>query len=298
LKRRDFIKAAGLAGASLATPLKLTKIAEAAAPVDIAVASGGDPAKITRAAIEALGGMGRFIREGEQVVVKPNMAWDRTPEYAANSNPLVVAEVVRMCLEAGASRVRVFDRPVNDPRRAYIQSGIQEACEAAGGEVVHIDRRRFKKISIPGGRALKSWDFYSDVINADALVNVPIAKHHSLAGLTMGIKNWMGIIGRRRNIIHQKLNTALVDITRVIRPRLTVIDAVRILTANGPQGGSLEDVKQMDTVIAGPDQVSVDSYGATLFGMKGEDLGYIRESVEAGLGVADLDLLKIKKVRV
>ncbi|MCK4911555.1 MAG: DUF362 domain-containing protein [Thermodesulfovibrionales bacterium] len=299
MKRRDFIISTGVAGAGMLIPGALGALASTAAegPADLAVATGSDPAKITRAAVEALGGMDLFVNKGESVVVKPNMAWDRTPEYAANSNPLVVAEVVRMCLEAGAAQVRVFDRTVNDPRRCYEQSGIRAAAEAAGASVVHIDRRRFKKVQIPGGTVLKTWEFYSEALEADALINVPIAKHHGLAKLTMGMKNLMGVIGNRRSVIHQKLDSALVDISRVIRPRLTVLDAVRILTANGPQGGSLDDVKRLDTVVAGADQVSVDSLGATLFGMKGSDLGYVREAEAAGLGTADLSRLNIVRVK-
>ena len=300
MKRRDFIISTSVAGAGMLVPgvLGAFQGPPGKGAPDLAVASGDNPAHITRAAVEALGGMGLFVNKGDIVVVKPNMAWDRTPEYAANSNPLVVAEVVRMCLEAGAAQVRVFDRTVNDSRRAYIQSGIQKACEEAGAKVAHIDRRRFKKVRIPGGTVLKTWEFYSEALEADALINVPIAKHHSLAGLTMGMKNWMGVIGKRRSIIHQKLDSALVDIARVIKPRLTVLDAVRILTANGPQGGSLSDVKRLDTVIAGADQVSVDSYGATLFGMKGTQLGYIREAVKAGLGRADIDALNILHIEL
>ncbi len=296
MKRRDFLITTGIAGASALVPRGMGALAEAATTPDLAVAKGPDPARITRAAVEALGGMGRFVKKGELVIVKPNMAWDRTPEFASNSNPFVVAEVVKMCMEAGAGRVRVFDRPVNDPRRSYRQSGIMEAAQAQGAEVVQMDQRRYKKVTIPGGIALKHWKFYSEVLEADALINVPVAKHHGLAGLTMGMKNWMGVIGGRRSLIHQKIDNSIVDLSRVIKPRLTVLDAVRILVANGPQRGSLDDVKRMDTVVAGPDQVAVDSFGATLFGMKASDLGYLRVAASEGMGVTDLNALKIKRV--
>jgi uncharacterized protein (DUF362 family) len=298
MKRRDFLRLAGAAGAGVLVPSGLVPLAGAAdgGKPGLAVARGASPAKIARAAVDALGGMARFIKKGETVVVKPNMAWDRRPEYAANTNPEVVAEVVRMCLEAGAKRVKVFDRPVNDPRRCYVQSGIKEAALAAGAEVPFMDGRRYKKTRIPGGKAITRWPLYTEVLEADALINVPVAKHHGLGGLTMAMKNWMGVMGGRRNMIHQRLDESLADLARVIRPRLTVLDAVRILTANGPQGGSLEDVKRLDTIIAGVDQVAVDSYGATLFGMKGSDLGYIREAVREGLGVGDLS--KVQTIEV
>jgi uncharacterized protein (DUF362 family) len=296
--RRDFIKITTLAGIGLSLPHELIHIAEAAAAaakVDLAVASGSSPAKITSAAINALGGIGKFISRGDIVVVKPNMAWDRTPEQAGNTNPEVVATVVKLCFEAGAKKVKVFDRPVNDPRRCYVQSGIADAARASGATVDYVDERKFRDMSIKGN-ALKSWPLYTEIFEADKVINIPVAKHHSLAKLTLSMKNWMGIMGGARNRIHQRLDESLVDISMTVKPTLTILDAVRILTANGPQGGSLSDVKKMNTVIAGIDQVAVDSFGATLFGMKGSDLGYVRLGAQSGLGVMDLSKLNIQKI--
>jgi uncharacterized protein (DUF362 family) len=298
--RRDFIKVTTLAGMGLSLPHGLMHIAEsavAAAKVDLAVATGSSPAKVTAAAINAMGGIGKFISRGDTVVVKPNMAWDRTPEQAGNTNPEVVATVVRLCLEAGAKKVKVFDRPVNDPRRCYVQSGIADAARALGATVDYVDERKFRDMSIRGN-VLKSWPLYTEVFEADKVINIPIAKHHGLAKLTLSMKNWMGIMGGTRNRIHQRLDESLVDISMTVKPALTILDAVRILTANGPQGGSLSDVKMMNTVIAGIDQVAVDSFGATFFGMKGSDLGYVRLGAQAGLGVMDLSKLNIRKISV
>ena len=300
MDRREFLKAAALTGAGLSIPNRLdlfTQSAEAAGAIDLAVAHGSSPAKITKAAIDALGGIRKFISKGDVVVIKPNIGWDRTPEQAANTNPEVVATVVKLCFEAGAKKVKVFDRPVNDPRRCYVQSGIADAAGAAGAEVNHVDERKFRDVKI-NGEALKTWPLYSEVLDADKVINIPIAKHHSLAKITMAMKNWMGMMGGSRRQIHQKLDESLVDLTLVIKPTLTILDAVRILTANGPQGGSLTDVKRLDIVIAGADQVAVDSYGATLFGMKGSDLGYVKLADKRGLGIMDLSKLKIKKIRV
>jgi uncharacterized protein (DUF362 family) len=296
--RREFIKITTLAGIGLSLPDGLIHIAEAAAAaakVDLAVASGSSPAKITTAAINALGGIGKFISRGDIVVVKPNMAWDRTPEQAGNTNPEVVATVVKLCFEAGAKKVKVFDRPVNDPRRCYVQSGIADAARASGATVDYVDERKFRDMSIKGN-AIKSWPLYTEVFEADKVINIPVAKHHSLAKLTLSMKNWMGIMGGARNRIHQRLDESLVDISMTVKPTLTILDAVRILTANGPQGGSLSDVKKMNTVIAGIDQVAVDSFGTTLFGMKGSDLGYVRLGAQSGLGVMDLSKLNIQKI--
>jgi uncharacterized protein (DUF362 family) len=177
-----------------------------------------------------------------------------------------------------------------------VQSGIESAAQKAGAEVSHIDDRKFKDVAIPKGEAIKSWPLYRDILEADKIINVPIAKHHSLSGLTLSFKNWMGVMGGSRGRIHQNINESLVDLATVIRPTLVVLDAVRILTANGPQGGNLKDVKQLDTIVAGVDQVAMDSFGATLFGKKGADLGVVAAAHRRGIGTMDLDKLVIKKI--
>ncbi|MDX9714991.1 MAG: DUF362 domain-containing protein [Dissulfurispiraceae bacterium] len=298
MKRRDFLKAAVTSSAALSIPSglpELISICESAAVPDLVVSTGRSPAKITRAAVNALGGMPHFISKGDTVAIKPNIGWDRAPEYAANTNPEVIAEVIRMCYESGAKKVALFDRPVNDPRRCYMQSGISEAARAAGAEVTFIDERRFRDTKI-NGEAIKSWPLYEPLLAADKIINIPIAKHHGLSKLTMSMKNWMGVMGGRRSHIHQKLDESLADLCLVIKPTLTILDAVRILYANGPQGGSLDDVKKLDTIVAGVDQVAVDAYGATLFGMKGSDLGYVRMAAQRGLGEMDLSKLNIRKI--
>ena len=298
MNRRDFIKLTAIAGIGLSIPRNFDSFiapAEASEKIDLAVAHGVSPSKITRAAIDAMGGMKMFISRGDIVVVKPNIAFDRLPEHAATTNPEVVAAVVQMCYEAGAKKVKVFDRTVNDARRCYVQSGIADAAKAAGADVSYIDERKFKEMNIKG-EALKSWPLYTEVFEADKVINIPIAKHHGLAKLTMSMKNWMGVMGGSRRTIHQRLDESLVDLSMAIKPTLTILDAVRILTANGPQGGNLDDVKKMDTVIVGVDQVAVDSFGATLFGMKGSDLEYVKIADKMGLGKMDISKLKIKRI--
>lgn len=299
MDRREFLKMAGISGIGMSVPGSIDALinsADASPKSNIVVATGKSPAKITRAAIDAFGGIRKFISKGDVVAVKPNMAWDRRPAQAANTNPYVVGTVVRLCIEAGAKQVKVFDRVVNDPRRCYVQSGIAAAAEAAGGDVIHVDERKFRDLEI-NGKALKSWPIYTEILDADKVINIPIAKHHGLAKLTMSMKNWMGVMGGRRSQIHQDLDQSLVDLSMALKPALTVLDAVRILTANGPQGGSLSDVKQMDTVIVGTDQVAIDSFGATLFGMNGSDLGYVKLAARAGFGTMDLDKMDIKRIK-
>jgi uncharacterized protein (DUF362 family) len=300
MNRRDFLKTTIIAGAGISIHGNFDCFIRnlyASDHVDIAVAQGRPPGTITKAAIDAIGGMGKFISNGDIVVVKPNIGWDRKPEQAANTNPEVMAAIVNLCYDAGASNVKVFDSPVSDPRRCYKQSGIADAASAAGAEVSFIDKRKFKKVAI-NGIVLKDWPLYTEILEADKIINVPIAKTHGLATLTLGMKNWMGVMGGWRSRIHQRLDESLVDVSRVIKPTLIVLDAVRILTANGPQGGSLDDVRELNTVIAGTDQVAVDAYGATLFGLTGADLGYVRIGHQSGLGTMDLSKLVIRKVVV
>jgi uncharacterized protein (DUF362 family) len=322
LSRRTFIKltATVAAGAALAscttkqsniTPTEAATAAETnptettsnpepfptTAPAYLAVAHGPDPAATTRAAIDALGGMASFVSSGFDVIIKPNICTDyHPPEYAATTNPTVVATLVTMCLEAGAKRVRVMDYPFGGTAKsAYAISGISDAVEAAGGEMHVMSQNKYTVVEIPQGRDITSVEIYPDILEADLLINVPIAKDHGSTRLTLGGKNLMGVI-LDRGMMHFNLTQRIADLTSLVRPALTVIDAVRILTANGPTGGDLADVKQMDTVIASRDIVAADSYATTLFGLTGADIGYIRASADMGLGTMDLTSINIQEI--
>ncbi|MGB9870835.1 MAG: DUF362 domain-containing protein [Anaerolineae bacterium] len=263
----------------------------------LAVARGGEPEDLVRRAIHALGGMGRFVRPGADVIIKPNICIAyHTYEYAATTNPWVVAALVRMAYEAGARRVRVMDHPFGGmPEEAYARSGIADQVRAAGGEMEVMARIKFVETEIPQGLDLRQCAIYDDILKADVVINVPIAKHHSLARLTLGMKNLMGTIWDRP-MMHRNLGQRLADLASRIRPTLTVVDAVRILTAHGPTGGNLDDVRKLDTVIASPDIVAADAFAATLFGLRPEDLDYVRAGVAMGLGRADLENLRIAEV--
>jgi uncharacterized protein (DUF362 family) len=276
---------------------------ETSAPVSgqtyLAVARGADPAEITQTALAALGGIERFVKSGNDVIIKPNICVSyHPPEYAATTNPTVVATLVTLCLGAGARRVRVMDRPFGGtPEAAYAASGIGEAVQAAGGEMEVMSPVKFANFAIPDGRDITEWEVYQDIVNADVLINVPIAKHHSLARLTLGGKNLMGVVARP-NRLHRNLGQRVADLTSLVRPTLTVIDAVRILKAHGPTGGNLNDVQQLDTIIASHDIVAADAYGATLFAKTGSDIGYIKAAAEMGLGTMDLSNIKIEEISV
>ena len=270
-----------------------------AAYPDLVVARGGEPEELVQRALAALGGMEQFVRSGDDVIVKPNICVGyHTYEYAATTNPWVVAALVRLCLEAGARRVRVMDYPFGGgPEQAYARSGIQEQAAAAGGEMEIMPLFKFVPTEIPQGLDLRQCDIYDDVLNADVVIDAPIAKHHGLARLTLGMKNLMGVI-RDRPMMHRNLGQRLADLASRIQPALTVVDAVRILVDHGPGGGSLDDVKKMDTVIVSPDIVAADGYAATLFGLQPDDLAYVRAATAMGLGRSDLDSLKIEEIAV
>jgi len=282
---------AGMTSIPTATPF--------AAHPDLVVARGGEPEEMVQRALAALGGMERFVRPGDDVIVKPNICVGyHTYEYAATTNPWVVAALVRLCLEAGARRVRVMDYPFGGgAEQAYVRSGIQEQVAASGGEMEIMPQFKFVSTEIPQGLTLRQCDIYDEVLNADVVIDAPIAKHHGLARLTLGMKNLMGVI-RNRPMMHRNLGQRLPDLTSRIQPALTIVDAVRILVDNGPTGGSLDDVKKMDTVIVSPDIVAADSYAATLFGLQPNDLAYVRAATDMGLGRSDLDSLDIEEISI
>jgi uncharacterized protein (DUF362 family) len=292
------------AAAPTAAPSQPTTAAPApssgAAYLAVARGAGADPAELTRRAIAAVGGIERFVKPGADVIVKPNICHAyHGPEYATTTNPQVVAAIVSLCLGAGAKRVRVMDFPFGGaPQAAYAVSGIEDAVKAAGGQMDVMKSMRFREVPIPDGRALKKWKVYGDILDADTVINVPIAKNHGSAVLTLSMKNLMGVVENRNGMHARGLHQSIADICTVVRPQLTVVDATRILLRNGPTGGNLDDVKQTDTVIASADMVAADSYAATLFGLTGPDIDYIRFGSEMGLGQMDLGAIKVEEIAV
>ena len=298
--RRDFLKTSVLVGGGLLTTdfLALTRAALAADPLpamsiarwDEAALAGADLAKaavgLTEAAIASLGGMDRFVNKGDTVWIKPNIGWNRRPELAANTNPDVVGVLVRLCQAAGAKTVKVGDHPCQPARQAYRNSGISKAVEAAGGKMVYLDEKRFKDMQL-GGEFLKEWPVYLEVTDADLVINVPILKHHGLTKVSMAMKNYMGVIGGNRSTWHQNMDACVTDITRFMKPKITVLDAVRVLTAHGPQGGDPNDVEVRGIVAASTDIVALDAYGATLMGHEPADIGYVATAANSGLGTMD-----------
>jgi len=260
----------------------------------LTVVQGGEPRALVQRALEDLGGIRRFVSRQDVVVLKPNIAWDRTPDQAANTNPDLVAEVVRQCWQAGAKRVIVTDVSCNEPRRCFQRSGIQAAARAEGAEVILPDPDLFREVDI-GGVVLKSWPVFTPFLEADKIFNLPIAKHHVLTGATLGMKNWYGILGGQRNRLHQQIHQSLADLAAFMLPTVTLLDCYRILLRNGPTGGNLEDVALKKTLVAGTDPVAVDAYVAKAYwNLDPAQMPYLEMAAARGLGTVDFAALQVK----
>ena len=250
------------------------------------------PAALVERALADMGGMARFVSRGDTVVVKPNIAWDRLPEHAATTNPEVVAAIVRLCKAAGAGSVIVTDVSCNEAEACFERSGIAAAAKAAGAEVVLPHTRFFTRVDLKGG-TLGEWPVLEPFLDANKLINVPIAKHHSLTGVTLGMKNWYGLIGGDRSRLHQRIHESIVDLTSFAKPTLTVMDGYRVLMRNGPTGGDVDDVEMKRTVVASVDPVAVDAYAALAWwNLAAPRVRHLRLAEERGLGKMDFASLR------
>lgn len=255
------------------------------------VARGPDPVVNVKSIIDRMGGMKQFVNPSDVVVIKPNIGWERTPVFGANTHPEVVGELAKLCLAQKPERVIVCDCPVaRDSKRSFELSGIEKAALAAGAEVVFPENSSYKTVTI--SKRLGVWDILNPFVIATKIINVPVAKHHSLSGVTAGMKNWIGITTKLRMLFHNDIHQSIADLANLMKPTLTIMDATRILMAKGPEGGNLDDVKQMQTVAASVDPVSLDAWASGLFGLERGDWPksiYIAETM--GLGVADFTSL-------
>lgn len=313
MDRRDFLKTAALTGLSLSTlgcmnssPEKpasappapaATAPAGSPSPYDLTVVQGTDPLALLDRGFKAIGGINSHVRKNASVLIKPNFSVPRTPEEAATTSTAMVAALVRMCLAAGAREVKVVDQPLNSstPVLCLERTGIRQAVEAAGGKVLTYNgvRDAFRPVSF-AGKTMTSFEYAKDALDADLFINFPILKHHRGAKLTLGMKNMMGLIWDRRYLHSSDLHQGIAELAAFRKPHLTIMDAVRGITDNGPVGPG--PVREYGQLIFGTDQVAVDAYSASLFGMKPQDVGYIRIASEMGLGRIDWEKLRIQKV--
>jgi uncharacterized protein (DUF362 family) len=296
--RRDFLKSAA-AGAAL-TLAGQPAFLNAGEEYDLAVISG-DPAPATRKALEVMGGISRFVKKGQRVVLKPNMSFARTPESGCNTHPQVVVTVAQACLEAGAQQVMVLDYTLYKSELCLEKSGIREACKSIKGVYVIAieDRKFFREIKVPQGKILQRVEIMKEVLDSPVLISLPVAKSHSNTGVSMGIKGLMGLIWDRGSFhTRYNINEALADLATVIKPQLSILDASRALVSGGPSGPG--EVQKPNLIIAGVDPIAVDSYGVTVapwYGrnFKGRQVEHLLVAHQRGLGKIDLDQLRILK---
>jgi len=273
------------------------RVPDSASFPSLVIVRGRHIEKMVTASLEKLGGISRFISPGDRVLIKPNVGWDRQPEQAANTSPELVGAVVALCRQARAADVWVTDVSINDPYRCFARSGIEAAVVKSGGTVKYTTESDFVLTDLRG-QALKVWPvsrFYHEV---DKVINIPVVKHHSLSKCTISMKNWYGVLGGRRNRLHQDINTSIADLGSAIRPTLTLIDATRVLVRNGPTGGNISDVAIKNTIIAGLDEIALDSYSLNFLDLKVEDVPFLTIGEKRGIGVTDWKSLNYAELNV
>jgi uncharacterized protein (DUF362 family) len=298
MTRRKFLKtaAAGIVLGVAGSP----SFSFAKEEYDLAVMTG-DPVAATKKALEALGGISRFVKKGQRVVLKPNMSFARTPDFSATTHPLVVATVAQACMEAGAERVLVLDHTLQRAELCLERTGIRDACKNIPG--VHVlalqEKKFFGEIKIPQGKVLERVEVFREILDGHVLINIPVAKSHSATGVSLGLKGLMGMIWDRESFHSQfNINQAIADLATVIKPQLTILDATRALVSGGPGGPG--EVKKPNLVIAGIDPIAVDSYGVSMVpwygqNFRGRQVEHVLIAHQRGLGKIDLDQLKIFK---
>ena len=283
---------------SAGQPTELPDFSAAGMSGKMAIATGANRVKTVRRALDSVGGIGKFIRHGDRVVLKVNAGFAMPPMLSATTHPDLVAEIVRLCLAAGAAAVIVTDNSINDPVSCFELSGIARAARTAGAAVVLPDANLFKPITLYGGTLIRDWPFLAaPLAGATRLIGIAPVKDHYRAGASMIMKNWYGLLGGRRNIFHQNINDVVKELALLVKPTLVILDGTTTMMTNGPTGGSLSDLKPTNTMIVGTDQVAADAFGATLLGKRADDLPYITKASVAGAGTANYELLNPVRVK-
>ena len=254
----------------------------------MSIARGSDRTRSLQLALQALGGIEAFVRKGDRVLLKVNAAFASPPMLSATTHPDLVAELTRLCLKAGAASVAVTDNPINDPASCFALTGIGQAGRSAGAEVILPEERFFKPLTVADARLIRNWPVLTaPLAGVTKLIGLAPVKDHHRSGASMAMKNWYGLLGGRRNIFHQDIQTIIAELAFMVKPTLVVLDGTTAMMTNGPTGGSLADLKQTGTLIAGTDQVAVDAFGATLLGKTAADLPFISKAEALGAGSAN-----------
>jgi len=260
----------------------------------MSIISGSDRTKTVRKAIELLGGIDRFVKPGETVLLKPNIGFSRPPRICATSHPDIIAEITRLCYEYGkAKKVYITDNPINSPQSCFEISQIAAAAEKNGAEIILPKQTLFKSITLEGGKLIQKWPFlYEPIANVDKVIGIAVVKDHARSGASMTMKNWYGLLGGGRNIFHTNINNIITELAMLVKPTLVILDATEIMVSNGPTGGSASDLKRVNIMIASCDQVAADAFGAGLLGLKPSALPYLIKANDLKIGTIDYQSLK------
>lgn len=300
MRRRDFLR--GMGAAACAAPLTnrlLGSGAETAKlPFDLVAVKDGEPEAMFDKAIESLGGMKAFVQRNQKVLVKPNIGWSVTPECGANTHPGLVRRVIEHCLKAGAKEVVVFDHTCNEWRECYDKSGIEKAAKTAGGKVApgH-DEKYYQAASVAKAKKLTNVKEHELLGDCDVFINLPVLKCHKATSLTIAMKNLMGVVWDRKFWHGNDLHQCIADYACFRQPDLNIVDAYRVMKANGPRGKSEDDIVMMKALLVSPHLLAVDAAAAKLYGMNPEDVGYMKMAQEAGLGSMSLEGLRINRLQ-
>jgi uncharacterized protein (DUF362 family) len=259
----------------------------------MSIVTGADRKVTVNKAIDLLGGIGRFIKSGDRVLLKPNVGFAKAPSLGATTNPELVAEVIKMCKRGGAQEVLVTDNPISDAESCFTLSGIAKATSEAGGKVVLPKDSYFKPTTLNNSALIKNWPIlFEPLTGINKVIGIAPIKDHSRSGASMAMKNWYGLLGGRRNIFHQDINTIIAELAMMVRPTLVILDGTEVMMTNGPTGGSIADLRRANTLIASCDQIAADAFGCTLLNLQPSDLLYLAKAQAFGVGTADYQSLK------
>jgi len=307
MKRREFIIKSIGAGAVVGSALTFSKYFDLLGgnnfpqgdPFDLVAIRGGEAYEMFETGIKSLGGMKNFVSPGQTVVVKPNIGWDAIPERAANTNPKLIGQIIKSCLEAGAKEVYVFDNTCDKWNKCYKNSGIEKAAKDAGAKVVPGNiESNYRTVEIPGAEKLKNPKVHELILDSDVFINVPVLKSHGSTKLTISMKNLMGIVWDRKFWHKNDLNQCIADFASKIKPDLNIVDASKVMKQNGPRGVSVEDVVELKSMIISTDMVAADAAAAKIFGHEPEDIGHIQIAHNIGAGNMDLTKLNIDRIKM
>ena len=264
---------------------------------DLVAVRNGEPDVMFDKAIEAAGGIGQFVKQGQTVVVKPNIGWNRAPKTGANTNPLLVKRIVEHCVQAGAKKVYVFDNAVDSGIRTYKTSGIEEAAKAGGALVVpgHT-ASSYVNVEIPDASKLRKTAVHEILLESNVFINVPVLKHHSSSQVTIAMKNLMGVVYDRMAYHRQGLHECITDFCFYRKPDLNIVDAYRVTMANGPSNAREKDVVLKKMLLLSTDIVAIDAAAIRIFGKDPESIRHVKMGHERGLGTMNLNELAIERI--